>query len=617
LEAEEAFRKKKGSEIEKLAGELAGNEKDLKDATVIREHDRKAFLEEERTLIESIDALERSLEVLAKKAPTAALPQTGSASLVNVATTLRRLAERSPDFALNAGQQSILDSFFQNAVASQNRRSGSSLDFLQLDSLEDEDGDFESKAGGVTETLQKILVKTKAEKDEQAKKEQEAQINYKALAEPLKREIEDQTKAMTEKKRQVAKSEQISAEKTAELTAANELLQVTEKHLEDVKTQCIQKAIDWHARTDKRSDEITAIQMALKILTSAAAKAMRSKQSLGANDFAQVSFLQTRQTSKRVMRALSKLRAAGTPSLSLLAMRAHRRLISTSAADPFADVKRMVQDMLVKLQKEMAEEAKKKEWCDKEMGQSAKSKHTKEKEIDKLSSRIEQLEADVEELTDSLEQLSKDTAEAAHATSTATKIRGEEKMENLKAIKEYQDAQTLLTNAMTVLKEFYEKESFAQTGSDAAPPDTGDIDDEYESDAAGSASGGGSGIIGILEIAVADFAQLEEATTTAESSAAHEYEEFMKEMQIQQAVWAKDVEYKSTAKVKTEGDLQRAKTDLAGYQKELDAVNLYIEKLKPDCTTQPDSYEERKKRRDAELKSLQEALAILNGDAIA
>ena len=45
----------------------------------------------------------------------------------------------------------------------------------------------------MTETLQKILVKTKAEKDEQAKKEQEAQINYKALAEPLKREIEDQT----------------------------------------------------------------------------------------------------------------------------------------------------------------------------------------------------------------------------------------------------------------------------------------------------------------------------------------------------------------------------------------------------------------------------------------
>merc|ERR1719313_497622 len=114
LESEEAFRKKKGTEIEKLAGELAGNEKDLKDATEIRERDRKLFLEEERTLIESIDALERSLDVMAKKAP--ALPQTGSASLARVATTLRHMAERSPDFALNQAQQSILEEFFQNAM---------------------------------------------------------------------------------------------------------------------------------------------------------------------------------------------------------------------------------------------------------------------------------------------------------------------------------------------------------------------------------------------------------------------------------------------------------------------------------------------------------------------
>jgi len=617
LESEAAFRKKKGSEIEKVAGELASNEKDLKDATVIRERDRKLFLEEERTLIESIDALERSLEVLAKKAPAAALPQTGSASLVKVASTLRRLAERSPDFALNAGQQSILDSFFQNAVAAQNRRMGSSLDFLQVDSIESEDGDYESKSGGIKDTLQKILVKTKAEKDEQAIKEKDAIFNFKKLTVPLKQEIENQEKALTEKKRQVAKSEQVSAEKTAELAAANELLEVTEKHLADVKAQCIQKAIDWHERTSKRSDEIMAIKMALQILTSAAAQSKNSKQTYGSHEhLMQLSFIQTKQTTNRVMHALSKLRASGEPALSLLAVRAHHRLISASSADPFADVKRMIQDMLVKLQKEMAEEAKKKEWCDTEMQKSAISKHAKEKEVDKLSSRIEQLEADLEELEDSLAQLSKDTAEAAAATSTATKIRGEEKMENLKAIKEYQDAQTLLANAMNILKDFYEKEdSFVQAGSDAAPPDDS-FSDEYDSGHK-SASGGGGGIIGILEIAIEDFKLLEQKTTTAESSAAHEYEVFMKETQVQQAVWAKDLEYKNTAKVKTDGDLQRAKMDLEGYQKELDAVNLYIEKLKPQCITQPDSYEERKKRRDTELASLREALAILNGDAIA
>jgi hypothetical protein len=78
----------------------------------------------------------------------------------------------------------------------------------------------------------------------------------------------------------------------------------------------------------------------------------------------------------------------------------------------------------------------------------------------------------------------------------------------------------------------------------------------------------------------------------------------------------KDLEYKNTLKVRLKGELQRAKSDLDGYQKELDAVNAYIEKLKPSCETKAPSYEERKKRRDAELKGLQEALAILKGDAI-
>merc|ERR1719146_389081 len=190
------------------------------------------------------------------------------------------------------------------------------------------------------------------------------------------------------------------------------------------------------------------------------------------------------------------------------------------------------------------------------------------------------------------------------------KIRGEEKMANMKAIKEYQDGQTLLENAMNVLKDFYEKQSLVQTSSDAAPPDSfsgGDV----------KKSGGGTGVIGILEIAIADFAHLEQETTTAESTAAQEYKNFMAESQVQQAVWAKDLEYKHKFKVKTGGDLQRAKSDLEGYQKELAAVNQYIEKLKPQCTTKVDSYEERKKRRDAELASLREALAILSGEAIA
>jgi chromosome segregation ATPase len=613
LQSEDAFRQKTATEIEKVAAEIAGNEKDLQDAQKVRDHEHAAYLKVEQTLVQSIDSLERAIDVMNKK--MMALPQTNSASVAHVASMLRRLTEHSPDLVLNAGQQSALDHFFQNAMVGHNQNMQPDVNFLQVHSQNDGSskqpsyGKYQSKAGGVTETLQTILGKAKAEKDEQMKKERQAQFNFELFALPLKREIEDGSKAMAQKKSQMAKSEQVSAAKTAELAAATELLQVTTKHVEDVKAECQQKYVDWHSRTAKRSDEIIAVQMALQILTSDKAKALRKKQSVGSDVYLQLSFIQTKQTTHR---ALAQLRGSGFPSLALLASRARNTLMGASStnADPFADVKKMVKEMIVKLMNEMAEEAEHKEWCDAEMSKSAKSKANKEKDISKLESRIEQLEAALAELEDQLQTLKKDVAEAAAAKAEATKIRGEEMKTNLANIKEYQDAQTLLTNAMTVLKEFYEKDSFAQTDSMAPPPATWDGGGDLQ------ASSGGSGVIGILEIAVDDFAHLESETTAAENTAAHEYKKFMQETEVQEAVWAKDTEYKNTAKIRVQGELQRAKSDLEGYQKELAAVNQYIEKLKPSCTTETDSYEERKKRRDAELKSLQEALAILSGNAI-
>merc|ERR1719161_653101 len=135
------------------------------------------------------------------------------------------------------------------------------MNFLQIASVENDVskqpsyGKYQSKAGGVTETLQTILGKTKAEKDEQMKKEREAKFNFELFALPLKREIEDGSKAMAQKKSQVARSEQVSAAKTSELAAANEILKMTTKHVEEVKAECQQKYVDWHSRTAKRSDQ--------------------------------------------------------------------------------------------------------------------------------------------------------------------------------------------------------------------------------------------------------------------------------------------------------------------------------------------------------------------------
>jgi len=60
--------------------------------------------------------------------------------------------------------------------------------------------------------------------------------------------------------------------------------------------------------------------------------------------------------------------------------------------------------------------------------------------------------------------------------------------------------------------------------------------------------------------------------------------------------------------------IDELRTDTQGEQSELDAVNEYYEKLKPECVAKPEPYEERKKRREQEIEGLKEALASLEAE---
>merc|ERR1719213_1379093 len=121
------------------------------------------------------------------------------------------------------------------------------------------------------------------------------------------------------------------------------------------------------------------------------------------------------------------------------------------------------------------------------------------------------------------------------------------------------------------------------------------------------------GVIGMLEVIEADFARLEADTKAAEASAAQEYDQFMKDSEIDKMSKEKDLEYKTAKKQDQSEALLKAKVDLESTQKELTAAIAYYDKLKPSCVETGISYEERVARRKEEIDSLQEALKILNG----
>merc|ERR1719488_237255 len=131
-----------------------------------------------------------------------------------------------------------------------------------------------------------------------------------------------------------------------------------------------------------------------------------------------------------------------------------------------------------------------------------------------------------------------------------------------------------------------------------------------------SADGAGSGIIGLLEVCESDFTKGLAEMTATEQTAASEYERTTKENEITKATKDQDVKYKTKEAKGLDKATTEATADRAGVQEELDAVNEYYTGIKARCIAKAETYEERVKRRTAEIAGLKEALSILEGEAV-
>lgn len=142
---------------------------------------------------------------------------------------------------------------------------------------------------------------------------------------------------------------------------------------------------------------------------------------------------------------------------------------------------------------------------------------------------------------------------------------------------------------------------------------------EYYSqeDKAHSAAGGaGSNIIGLIEVIEADLSKSLAGINSEEETAQSSYEAETKENEIENAAKSKDVEYKVKESTGLDKSVAEAVADRSGVQAELDAVNEYLAGLNKQCVAKPETYEERKGRREAELAGLKQALSILDGEAV-
>jgi hypothetical protein len=577
------------ADAELLTKEIAGLDQDvsvwngdMKAATKVREIEKADYDATHKDYSESVDALQRAIAVLKKQA----YDRAQKSSLAQVAA-LKDLSLIPPS------AKKIINAFLSTEEDTEDLTAAP------------EANAYEFQSHGIIEMLKKLQDKFVDERSTLEKEEQNSRHAYDMLMQDLKAQVAQASTDRGEKAEAKAKTLQAKADASGELQDTTSTKEADEKYLSDLTGTCKTKAGDFESRQELRAEEIKAIEKAIEILSSSAVSGNAEK------------YLPSLVQKKS---SFSQLRASGTsPAQQKTAFYLHEqakhlnsRVLSALAVrveeDPFSKVKKMIKDLIVRLMEEANEEAEHKGWCDTELSTNEQTRKEKTAAVEMLHAEIDELKSSIAELGEDISDLSKSVAELDQAMSTATTQRQDEKAENEVTIKDAQDAQTAVAQALVVLKEFYAKAA-ESTALVQKQPDI--FDSPYKG--MGAENGG---VIGMLEVIESDFARLEAETSSAEATAQKTYDEFMSDSKVDKAKKSTDSEHKAAKKQDQEQALTVKTSDLEGTQKELDAALAYYDKLKPSCVDAGVSYEDRVGRRKEEIESLQEALKILNGEDI-
>merc|ERR1719460_2265066 len=406
-----------------------------------------------------------------------------------------------------------------------------------------------------------------------------------------------------------------AAEKNGLLADTKKAKADDEEYLSTLKAECAMAAEDFENRKQLRTEEMEAIEKATEILKSGSVTGMADKHLPGLlqRAFPLRGSLGRNPTTESVSKYLDSLSTQlGSKVLGLVAQKVHAAAeTKIPGFDPIAQVKKMMRDMIVQLMEQANEEASAKLWCDTELGTNKQTRDTKTDGVTELTTEKDKLTADIAKLSEEISELTQAIAEIDASVAEATLTRQEEKANNKETVEDAKEAQTAVSQATAVLKEFYRKAATAtalvQTSS-SDKPEKNPFQEAYT-----GMGGESTGVVGMLEVIGSDFARLESETEAAEEQAAKEFERFSIASAKDKAVKNQEMQDRINLKVTKTAGLTDTEGDLKAMQEELDSALLYYDKLKPSCVSAGDKYAERVQRREAEIQGLEEALKFFEG----
>merc|ERR1719456_2140074 len=432
-ESETAEKSQIDQELVDHKSDREGAQKDVAEATAIRDKEKAEYEATAADSAANINALSGALPALEQGMGGAALLQTAGGSRLN------KIFESAQD----------LDSYDKENV----------LAFLQGKS----EGDYAPQSGQIVGIMKQMLESMQKASADADADEAKAAAGFADLTASKNKEIQVATGAIESKTVRTGELAVSIVQTKNALDDTEDELKDNEATLATLKVQCVEKTKEFQSRSAARAEEVAAISEAIAILNDDDALDV-FKKSVPSLAQTSLGFLQKKDNkADKVKKAYAILAGAAdiykSQPLVLLSYTMSSKLklaAKTSMKEQsFGMIMKMIDQMLAILKREQGDDDKEHSYCEDELeksnDESAATKDTlaqTEATITELKDNAASLQSDIAALTEEIKELDKSVA-------AATEQRKAEHAEYTNTVSLNEAASQLLAKAKNRLNKFY------------------------------------------------------------------------------------------------------------------------------------------------------------------
>jgi len=445
-----------------------------------------------------------------------------------------------------------------------------------------------------------ILRQLKEQLEGDLKETEEGEAKSKAESAEMLANLKDQLASAEEREKQKLAEQgengKALADAKEELEDTKNSLDADSKFLKQLIDMCKNSDAQWEERTKTRTLEMAAVGEALGMLTTDANRDLFSSAS---------SFLQTKIKETAVSartRAADVLKSVGkkTGDAALVALSTNVQL------DGFVKVKAAIDEMVVDLKQQQADEVKHKDFCNTELQTNEMETMDKTNQQKDLETKIDMLTSSIDELTKGIATAKAELAQGKVELQRANEDRASASKEFQKVVADQRAVQKILVKVQDRLNEFYALPQMKHTAVQL-PPNAPVKFGEYKQNA------GSSPVITMIGNLVIDAQNVEKEAITDENSAQAAYEGFVSESNAAMAATMIAITNKIEIKATAETELEQANANLKATMDDLEALAKYAADVHKACDFVMKNFDVRQQARSEEMEALAQAKSILSG----